>query len=208
MTNYLVKECLQEKQTFPDFLDSEVNLIQSEDVKCLVRKALGRVPEEFWTAAASSTGKYHPAFSSGESGLVRHTRAAVWFAQQMLELEDAPLAYMKDYIYAALILHDTAKHGVPWGTYTVHEHPLLVESYLHQEELPEVLWEKWLGINGLIQSHMGQWRTSKYSDVELPRIIDHAQFFVHTCDLLASKKDISLAFLLPCEDAAVNSERS
>lgn len=208
MTNYLVKERLQEKQTFPDLLDSEVNLIQREDVKWLVRKALGRVPEEFWTAAASSTGKYHPAFSSGESGLVRHTRAAVWFAQQMLELEDAPLAYMKDYIYAALILHDTAKHGVPWGEHTVFEHPLLVEKYLCQDELPIVLWQKWLGINRLISTHMGQWRQSKYSNVELPRIIDNAQYFVHTCDLLASKKDISLAFLLPSEEAGGNSERS
>ena len=208
MGNYLIKERLQETQAYPDHLDAEINLIRRDDVKQLVKMALGRVPEEFWTAAASSSGKYHPAFAAGTGGLVRHTRAAVWFAKQILELENAPYAYMTDYIYAALILHDTAKHGILWGETTVHDHPLLVREYISQDELPVEMWQRWLGINHLISTHMGQWRTSKYSDVELPQITEGAQFFVHTCDLLASKKSVSLDFLVPIEDTEGDIERS
>lgn len=197
MSSYMMQEIdyAKEVRTYPDLLDAEINLIKRPDPKWLVMKALERVPDEFWTAPASSTGKYHPAFSAGKGGLVRHTKAAVWFAQQVLELNDAPYAYMKDYIYAALILHDTAKHGIPWGEMTVHEHPLLVKSYLSQSDLSEEMWGQWLLISGLIETHMGQWQTSKYSDVILPSITEGAQFFVHTCDLLASKKAVSLDFL-------------
>ena len=94
--------------------EREINLIVNEDlrmaVKCYMDDA---VPEYFWTDGASSSGKYHPQFSQGEGGLVRHTKAVVMFAEELLRMSS--FMYMKDrwkdYVIAACILHDTFKYG-------------------------------------------------------------------------------------------------
>ena len=40
----------------------------------------------FWTMPASTSGKYHPAHSLGQGGLIRHTRAVVLFAVRVFLL--------------------------------------------------------------------------------------------------------------------------
>ena len=39
-----------------------------------------------------------------------------------------------------------------------------------------------------ISSHMGQWNTNNYSDINLPKPSNKYEFFVHMCDYLSSKK--------------------
>ena len=170
-------------------LNEEINLIKSPSIKVLVEKCLERVPDGFWEAAASSTGKYHPLYSLGFGGLVRHTKAAVWIAKTRLELACAPFQDKADYIYAALILHDSAKNGLHWEhRYSCHEHPLLVYRYLPEEGLNV----EWMEINDLICSHMGEWKESNRSEIVLPTIRTNEQFFVHECDFLASRKEMNL----------------
>lgn len=87
-----------------------INQIKSPEVKNIVKKGLAECPEEFYTMAASSTGKYHPKFALGEGGLIRHTLAACCWAVDMLEMEQyEELRAYKDLILAALILHDSVK---------------------------------------------------------------------------------------------------
>lgn len=172
---------------------SEIELIRSETVKTLVIRALARVPDGFWLAPASLSGKYHPVYSLGTGGLVRHTKAAVWIAQQRLSLKGSPFQGITvDYILAALMLHDTAKGGIDWKkTHFCHEHPLLVAEYLPEERENA----DWNAICDLIQTHMGEWTQTKYSETVLPEIKTPAQFFVHECDYLASRKELNLASL-------------
>ena len=63
-----------------DYFKTEIGYIKNleyvEDFKILI----GLLPDYFFRVAASSTGKYHPAFSLGEGGLLRHTKAAVRIA--------------------------------------------------------------------------------------------------------------------------------
>ena len=42
------------------------------------------LPDYFFEVAAASTGKYHPKYAQGEGGLVRHTKAAVKIAYELL----------------------------------------------------------------------------------------------------------------------------
>ena len=58
-------------------LETELNLIQNEQLKTLAQRLVLKLPDYFFTVAASSTGKYHPAYSLGTGGLLRHTKAAV-----------------------------------------------------------------------------------------------------------------------------------
>ena len=69
------------------FFEREINLIQSEDYRMFVKYYLDNYcPKYFWEIGASSSGKYHPKFSQGVGGLVRHTKAVVMFAEELLRM--------------------------------------------------------------------------------------------------------------------------
>ena len=96
------------------YFENEIELIQSEDYRMFIRDYLDNyVPNYFWEIGASSSGKFHPQFSQGEGGLVRHTKAVVLFAQELLRMSS--YMYMseehKDYVIMACIVHDTCKYG-------------------------------------------------------------------------------------------------
>lgn len=165
--------------------------IKNEDIKHELFEAFNHVPMYFFQVAASSTGKYHPTYALGQMGLWRHTIAAAMIACDLVNLEMFDLTDdEKDYIIAAILLHDTCKHGIPETKYTVHDHPLqaanLVNTYCSKEFANNVA--------PLIASHMGQWTTCKWSKIELPKPETKMQKIVHLCDYLASRKYLEVVF--------------
>ena len=62
------------------YFEREIALIKNEDYRKFIIDYLdNECPSYFWEIGASSSGKYHPKFSQGEGGLVRHTKAVVMF---------------------------------------------------------------------------------------------------------------------------------
>ena len=95
--------------------ERELSLIVDEELRMQVKSYMEeRVPDHFWTDGASSSGKFHPKFAQGVGGLVRHTKAVVMFAEELLRMRS--YAYMKDeykdFVIAACIVHDTMKYGL------------------------------------------------------------------------------------------------
>ena len=135
------------------------------------------VPLQFYILPASSSGKYHPDYSLGVGGLVRHTKAAIMIAQMLF-----PLYHFsekeEDRILAALALHDVAK---PSKT-----HPIEVEALL--EPILDDFYKEIEDVIPLIESHMGQW--DQFG--KLPRPKSTIQQFTHMCDYLASRKSITV----------------
>lgn len=148
--------------------------------------------------AASSTGKYHPPYALGKGGLVRHTKAAVRFAHDILTLEMSQLFFTqreKDLIIVGLILHDGLKHGLPMSKFTIATHPLAVCEWLKENVVYTVSQELTDDDMNLlilaISTHMGEWNTDyKSKQVILPKPVSKMQCFVHMCDYLASRKHI------------------
>jgi len=195
----------------PPMYDFEPELIKitSDKLRSFARWALDQLPEYFHTIAASSTGKYHPSYSLGEGGLVRHTVAAVRIANQLFEnhtiqnFDDE----QKDIIRVALKLHDGVKHGTGGSSYTVATHPIQVVEYIEDryyavddselsddviEVMEDGLWDQ---IADCIKTHMGEWNTDYKSKKEvLPKPNNEMQKFVHLCDYLASRKMIEINF--------------
>ena len=113
--------------------EREINLIINEDLRMAVKSYMEEaVPDYFWADGASSSGKYHPQFAQGEGGLVRHTKAVVMFAEELLRMSS--YAYMKeeykDYVIAACIVHDTCKYGM-----TEYDKEQYKDSYDTEENL-------------------------------------------------------------------------
>ncbi len=171
--------------------EREINLIVDETLRSAVKSYMAEAtPDYFWTDGASSSGKYHPQFAQGEGGLVRHTKAVVMFAEELLRMSS--YAYMreeyKDYVIAACILHDTAKYGKK--TFDKAE-------YKNHARNAAVAFAGWcwieygfqpseLLLNAMI-AHMGQWSTEKED-----RPFTNIDRCVHMADYMASRSFIDI----------------
>jgi 23S rRNA maturation-related 3'-5' exoribonuclease YhaM len=176
----------------------ELEYIKNERIRKSAEILIDLVPDYFFTVPASSTGKYHPSFSQGEGGLLRHTKVATIIGKEVLSLEYTNNLYTedeKDILLLGIMLHDTQKLGNPEGKYTRFDHPLLAAEFIEQnKDKTELTEEEIKLLKRVISSHMGQWNKSNYSSVELPKPSDKYEFFVHMCDYLSSKKFLEVSF--------------
>lgn len=181
-----------------EYFKIEIDYINNERYKENLKKLIELLPDYFFEVPASSTGKYHPSFSLGDGGLLRHTKAAVRIAKEMFNNESLTGAYSnneKDLIIIALIMHDGLKSGLQKSEYTNFDHPILVSNYIKEnKEILDFSDKEIDFLTGLISSHMGPWNTSNYSNVELPKPASSHQRFVHMCDYIASRKFLDVKF--------------
>lgn len=188
--------------TGPDVFTVEMTYIRNLGLRDVVRKMLETCPKYFYEVPASSTGKHHPDYALGRGGLLRHTKAAVKIAVSLLENPGLHefTAGERDIIIAALILHDTVKHGFVESQYSVLDHPLLVER-LFKPEWVDNSGDSNVVLEGLIKtmfscirSHMGPWTKDRYGREILPKPESEIERFVHLCDYLASRKFLEVLF--------------
>lgn len=173
-----------------NYFNREINLIKNEDYRKFIEFYLNEcVPSYFWEIGASASGKFHPQFSQGNGGLVRHTKAVVMFAEELLKMSN--YMYMseehKDFVIMACIVHDTCKYGK-------YEYDK-VEYKNHSVNASELLndyWYKYFGIQAsefllsAIRCHMGQWSERENKPFTN---IDRC---VHMADYMASRNFINI----------------
>lgn len=184
-----------------EIFDAELALIKNENIKYFAREAIEKLPDYFFTIPASSTGKYHPSYTTGDGGLARHVRACVRIAFELFRLDWWKFTDdEKDLILTALLLHDGWKNGIVSSTttnFTVTEHPIVASS-----EIKRLFWgsgaipdEQIEYICSGIATHMGQWNKDYRSGKEvLETPADKHQKFIHLADYLASRKCLEMNF--------------
>jgi len=158
-------------------------MVKNEELCDMTIKFLEeKVPEYFRKIPASSSGKYHPAYTLGEGGLLRHTIAAVKILNNTLGLDYMKATFTaieRDKMIAAMILHDTFKYGVKYNMSDYRDHERKAA-----DQIKEYFGEHGEDIARLIICHMGQW------GVQQPSKLD--EFIVHQADYLASRKNITV----------------
>ena len=171
--------------------EREINLIVNEELRMAVKSYMEEAtPDYFWTDGASSSGKYHPRFSQGVGGLVRHTKAVVMFAEELLRMSS--YAYMrdeyKDYVIAACLVHDTAKYGVEGFDKSEYKNHARNASQAFAGWCEQVFdfTPHFLLLNA-IESHMGQWSTNRED-----RPFTSVDRCVHMADYMASRNFIDI----------------
>ena len=178
----------------------EINYIKNKDYIEDFKTLIDLIPDYFFEVPASSTGKYHPKFSLGDGGLLRHTKAAVRIAYELLNdpcIGDKYKDNEKDLMLIALTMHDSVKSGIPKEQYTRFDHPLLASKLIkeNKDKLKYMKESEIKLICRVIESHMGPWNTHPYTKEEvLPIPKDKYENFVHMCDYLASRKFLEVAF--------------
>lgn len=170
---------------------TEIELINDTIYQEFVRDYLENyTPQYFWEIGASSSGKYHPQFSQGEGGLVRHTKVVVKFAVELLKMSS--YAYMPkeyhDFVIMACIMHDTCKYGMTEFNKDEYKN--------HAENAAENVREAWFNFFGYecpwlllnaIKSHMGQWSTDRNN-----KPFTQIDRCVHLADYIASRNFIDI----------------
>ncbi|MBO6145594.1 MAG: hypothetical protein J6O62_02160 [Bacilli bacterium] len=181
-----------------DAFKKEISYIKSSKYKKCAEELIELLPDYFFEVAASSTGKYHPSFSLGDGGLLRHTKALVRIGIELMNNNSLNHKFTddeKDLLIMSMIMHDGLKHGREYSQYTKFEHPIIVCDYIKENKDKLSLNEDEIKFMcKVISSHMGEWNTSPYSDVVLPLPKDKYQRFLHMCDFLASRKFLDIKF--------------
>ena len=176
------------------FFAREIGLIENKDLQNFVKMYFDNyVGDWFFSVGASSTGRFHPNFTKGEGGLIRHTKSVVLFCEELLRLNT--YAYMrniyKDYARVACLLHDTCKYG----TENLDKSCYKNHGALAADRVSKV-WEEFFNepcpdmLTMAIRSHMGQWTENKED-----RPFTNLDRLVHLADYIASRSFIDIPII-------------
>lgn len=175
--------------------------IVNEDIREFAKALVDGLPNYIWEVGASSTGKYHPEYSLGVGGLMRHQIAVARFLNYFFELEQYNTKFTSrelDLMRVAGLCHDGRKSGeqpdYEKSKFTKFDHPLQMANVIRSYDGQYLNHDELEFIAHCIESHMGQWNTDRKSSVVLTKPADEYQQFVHLADYLASRKDLTMAF--------------
>ena len=178
-----------------------LDTFQNEDIKEFAIVLLDRLPEYIWHVGASSTGKYHPQYSLGEGGLMRHQMAVVRFLNFFFELEqyNSKLTSREmDLMRLAGLTHDGMKSGTQedyeTSKYTKFDHPLQMANLIRSYDGQYLTHDELEMMATAISKHMGAWNTDNKSSVVLPKPNDKFSRMLHVADYLASRKCLTMDF--------------
>ena len=180
-----------------DVFNVELDRIKNDNVRESTETVLEMIPDYFYEIPASSSGKYHPIFSLGDGGLVRHVKVAMRVLEEMFrdsafgEYDD----YTKDLIRMSLLLHDGFKSGLTNSGHTCSEHPVLMSNFiLENKDKLSISEDDSKFVASLILTHMGPWNTDKQGNVIMPVPKTREELLVHLCDYIASRNFLNVSF--------------
>ena len=184
-----------------DLVKPILDTFENEDIKKFAIVLLENLPEYIWHVGASSTGKYHPEYSLGEGGLMRHQMAVVRFLNFFFELEqyNSKLTSREmDLMRLAGLMHDGRKSGpqeeYEKSKYTKFDHPIQMADVIRSYDGQYLSHEELEMIADAISKHMGAWNTDKKSNIVLPKPNEKFSRMLHTADYLASRKCLTMDF--------------
>jgi hypothetical protein len=95
-----------------EIFKTELDYIKDDKIRKFTEATLLKLPDYFFTMAASTSGRYHPKFSLGDGGLIRHTKVAVRLLVDIISLEMMKYSDLeKDIMISSTTLHDGKKAG-------------------------------------------------------------------------------------------------
>jgi hypothetical protein len=181
-----------------DVFKKEYQYIKTQRYVENIKILINLLPDYFFEVAASSTGKYHPEFTLGNGGLVRHTKAAVRIGYELLVNNTISSKFKqeeKDLMLCGLLIHDGLKHGIENSEYTVFDHPLQISKFIKDNRALLTFTDGEIEfLCNVVESHMGEWTKDYKGNEVLPKPVNKYQKFVHMCDYLASRKFLNIKF--------------
>ena len=180
-----------------DVFEMELHNFKYENVRISTENVLEMLPDYFYQIPASSSGKYHPSFSLGEGGLVRHVKVAMRILEEIFKDEAFGIydEYTKDLMRMALILHDGFKSGLEYIGHTCSEHPVIMSDFILTNKSKLLISDRDAKyVSDLVLTHMGPWNKDKEGNVIMPVPKTQEQIIIHLCDYIASRNFLNVCF--------------
>lgn len=188
-----------EKEERLELFKEELNLFLYPNIREYAEKAIGYLPDYFFEIPASSTGKYHPEYTGGDGGLIRHVKACMRFAVELFRVEafSTLTEVQRDLVLVSLLLHDGWKSGALKEKYTADDHPVIAVNQLRENDVLNKLMteQQREEVYSGIETHMGEWNTFRKTGKEFaPKPTSFTQRFIHFVDYTCSRKMFEVNF--------------
>lgn len=180
-----------------DVFKTEINYIKDTRLRENLIILLNLLPDYFYEMPASTTGKYHPSFSLGQGGLVRHTKVAANIANTLFRNHSVQnfTNHEQDLLLISIILHDGLKCGYPKSEYTKFDHPNIMSNFIKDNIDNLTLEDEEIEfICSAIETHMGEWTKDYNGNEVLRKPVSKYERFVHLCDYLSAQKFLDVKF--------------
>lgn len=154
-----------------------------------------KIPDYIFTMPSSTSGKYHNTTQCQPYGQLYHIFMFHSILEHRLRLkgnkEKFATPQERDCMRCVPAFHDAVKCGWNGSQYTVQDHPLLAAKWVMDTTVKHDIDRQWkLIIADMCEAHSGEWNKNKSGQVIMSEPRNEREFFIHECDILASRPDI------------------
>jgi HD superfamily phosphohydrolase YqeK len=173
----------------------ELGKIKSPELLKITKQILLKCCDYCCDESASSTGKFHPSFSLGPGGLVKHIKAVCKNTETILRMMPQYDGEDWDIPYIAAILHDCMKYTEYKQQYTHENHPNLMAAAIRQHKTDDTeLNTKLERIASNVETHMSRFNTCRHSDDIMPPPTSMENMIVAIADMISAQKYFHVEF--------------
>lgn len=175
---------------------------ETEEFKAYYMDMVAEIPDYIFTMPSSTSGKYHNATQCMEHGQIYHIFMFDSILNHRLRLKGNkdlyPTPEERDAMRCVPAFHDAVKCGWNGSKFTVVDHPMLAKQWVLdtkvEHDIPIVYKQ---AIADMCESHSGEWNKDRSGKVIMSEPRNLREFFIHECDILASRNDLD--YIIPAE---------
>lgn len=163
---------------------------------------VAEIPDYIFTMPSSTSGKFHNATQCQMYGQIYHVYMFDSILNHRLRLKGNREIYStpeeRDAMRCVPVFHDAVKCGWNGSRYTVQDHPLLAAKWVLETKTEHDIPHNYRQmIADCCEAHSGEWNKSRSGQVIMSEPRNPREFFIHECDILASRSDID--YIIPDE---------
>lgn len=163
---------------------------------------VAEIPDYIFTMPSSTSGKFHNETQCQQYGQIYHIYMFDSILNHRLRLkmnkELYPTLEERDAMRCVPVFHDAIKCGLNGSKYTVQDHPLLAAKWVMETKTVHDIPNEFKQIiANMCESHSGEWNKSRSGQVIMSEPRNPREFFIHECDILASRADLD--YVIPNE---------
>lgn len=175
---------------------------ETEEFKLYYMDMVAEIPDYIFTMPSSTSGKFHNATQCQTYGQIYHAYMFDSILNHRLRLKGNKELYStaeeRDCMRCIPVFHDAIKCGLNGSKYTVQDHPLLASQWVLNTKVEhDIPLEYKQMIADMCESHSGEWNKSRSGKVIMSEPRNYMEFFIHECDILASRADLD--YIIPDE---------
>lgn len=163
---------------------------------------VAEIPDYVFTMPSSTSGKFHNKTQCQTYGQIYHVYMFDSILNHRLRLKINKELYStpeeRDAMRCVPAFHDAVKCGWNGSQYTVQDHPLLAAHWVMETQTEHKIPDEYRKmIADMCEAHSGEWNKSRSGQVIMSEPRNPREFFIHECDILASRADLD--YIIPDE---------